>query len=238
MLSVDDRDIKKSEKDLKVFASKAYPSATRHTVNETAFKARELAIKNIKKDMIVKNQWTLKGIKVNKTKSLLVTQQEAATGSVDSYMERQEFGGVVRGDGVGKPIATSASANQGRNKPRTRATIPSNRLNKIRLHKRHRRSLRSGMTRSQKVAAQINQAAQDGEKYVYLETKRRKGIYRLKGGKRRPRIKNMIWDLSKKQYTTPKNSWLKPAADDARKHTPQIYKDALIFQLKRWNLFD
>lgn len=233
MLTIDDSEIKKLEKDLKIFASKAYPFATKQTINDTAFKARDLARKNIKKEMIIKNQWTMRGIKVDKARTLVVSQQEASTGSVDDYMERQEFGGVVRGQGIGKPIATSASANQGRSTLRTRATTPSNRLNKIRLHKRHRRALKSGMNQRQRIAAQINQAAQDNEKYVYLETKKRKGIYRLAGGKRRPRIKNMIWDLSKKQYSTPKNPWLKPAADEARKHTPIFYRDALIFQLKR-----
>jgi hypothetical protein len=237
VITVDLKEIKEFEKDLKVFASSAYPYATRDTVNETAFKAMSLAKEHVNKNMVIKNAWTMRGIKVSKTKSLIVSQQQSVVGSVDDYMERQEFGGVVHGGKVGKPIATSASANQGSANPRTKATTRSNRLSRIKLHKRHRRALKSGMNRHARIAAQIRQAAEDSEKYVYLETKNRKGIYRLQGGRRKPKIKSMVWDLSRKNTVTKKNPWLKPSVDEVRLHSPRIYRDSLIFQLKRFGLF-
>jgi len=82
----------------------------------------------------------------------------------------------------------------------------------------------------------VKEAAQSGRKYVFMDLGRRKGIFKVIGGKRRPRIK-MVWSMENKSVVVPANPMLGPAVDQTRKLMPEMYRKSLVFQLKRNNLF-
>jgi len=233
MIKIDDKELKKYERDLKSFASRAYPYATRNTVNSAAFKAREIAQGNVRNDMTLRNRWTEKSIQVDKTKTLNVNKQAGVVGSVADYMETQEFGGVkTRGRGASVAIATAYSAGQEGQRPRTRLPRRPNRMQNIALQKKRK----AGRSKRQQNFLAVKEAAQSGQKFVYLDLGKRKGIFRVLGGKRKPRIK-MVQDLSRPTVAIPKNPWLSPAVKDTQVFIPQIYFDSLRFQLQRNNLF-
>lgn len=234
MFGVDNRDIKKMERDLKTFARKAYPFATRQTVNDAAFQAQKIARVDVQRDMVLRNRFTVQSIQVDQAKTLQISRQEATIGSIADYMEDQEFGAVkAKGGKEGVAIATSYSAGQGENaQPRTRLPRKPNTMANIQLQRRRKK----GSNRKQQNLIAIKQAAASGRKYVFLDLGRRKGIFKVTGGKRRPKIK-MVHDMTKESVIIPKNPWLKPAFDESARMLPAFYADALRFQLRRRNLF-
>lgn len=234
MFGVDTKSIKQMERDLKTFASKAYPFATRKTVNDAAFQAQRIARTDVKDNMTNRNRFTVQSIQVEQTRTLRVSRQASVIGSTADYMEDQEFGAVKSKTGKeGVQIATSYSAGQGENaQPRTRLPRKPNRMASISLQKRRKK----GGSRKQQNFIAIRQAAATGRKFVFLDLGRRKGIFRVTGGKRRPKIK-MVHDMTKQSVVIPKNPWLKPAFDEAASMLPAFYADALRFQLRRRNIF-
>lgn len=234
MFGIDTKNIKQMERDLKTFASKAYPFATRKTVNDAAFQAQRIARLDVKDNMTNRNRFTVQSVQVEQTKTLQVSRQAAVVGSIADYMEDQEFGAVKSKTGKeGVTIATSYSSGEGENaQPRTRLPRKPNRMQSIALQKRRKK----GSSRKQQNFIAIRQAAATGRKFVFLDLGRRKGIFRVTGGKRRPKIK-MVHDMTKQSVVIPKNPWLKPAFDETTRMLPAFYADALRFQLRRRNIF-
>lgn len=233
MITVDTKDIKKYERDLKVFASRAYPYATRHTINSAAFKAQGIARDNVRNDMVNRNKYTIQSIQVDKARTLSVPAQAAIVGSTADYMETQEFGGTESSSsGKGVAIATGYSAGQEGQQPRTRLPRRPNKMAAIQLQKRRKR----GSTRKQQNFIAVRDAAASGSKFIYLDLGRRRGIFKITGGKRKPKIK-MVHDLTRASVAIPKNPWLAPAVRDTEKYISGLYVDALKFQLQRNNIF-
>lgn len=222
------------ERDLKTFAKQAYPFATRKTLNDSAFQAQNIARVDVRENMTNRNRFTVQSIQVEQARTLQVSKQAAVVGSTADYMEDQEFGGVKsKGGKEGVSIATSYSAGQGQSaQPRTRLPRKANKMASISLSKRRKK----GSSRKQQNLIAIQQAATTGRKFVFLDLGRRKGIFKVIGGKRRPKIK-MVHDMTKQSVVIPKNPWLKPAFDEALRMTPAFYADALRFQLRRRNIF-
>lgn len=234
MFGVDNRDIRELERDLKTFANRAYPYATRQTLNDTAFQAQRIAREDVRNDMVLRNRFTVQSIQVDQARTLAVSRQAATVGSIADYMEDQEFGATKAKKGSeGVAIATSYSAGQGQDaQPRTRLPRKPNKLANIQLQNKRRR----GSSRKQRNLIAIKDAAASGNKFVFLDLGRRKGIFRVTGGKRNPKIR-MVHDLSNRSVVIPKNPWLKPAFDESLRMLPAFYADALRFQLRRNGLF-
>lgn len=229
MFGVDTREIKNMERDLKTFAKQAYPFATRKTLNDAAFQAQKIARVDVRENMTTRNRFTVQSIQVEQARTLQVSRQAAVVGSTADYMEDQEFGAVKSNP----TIATSYSAGQGENaQPRTRLPRKANKMASISLSKRRKK----GSNRKQQNLIAIQQAATTGRKFVFLDLGRRKGIFKVTGGKRRPKIK-MVHDMTRQSVVIPKNPWLKPAFDETLRMVPAFYADALRFQLRRRNIF-
>jgi len=234
MIKVNDEDVKQFESDLKTFAKRAYPFATKNALNKAAFVAQSIYRSNARSNMIHRNKFTNQSIQVEQARTLAVSRQASIVGSTAPYMLDQEFGkNITKKGDRGVPIATSYAAGQGEgSQPRTRLPRKANSMATIQLAKRRKR----GKTKRQQNFILVREAAQSGRKYIFMDLGRKKGIFKVIGGKRRPRIK-MIYDLSEKSVIIPANPMLKPAVDQTRKHMPGIYRKSLEFQLKRQGLF-
>lgn len=230
MFKIDDREIKRLEGDLKAFASRALPFATKNTLNQAAFTAQRTAREDVAKTMTLRNRFTERSIQVEQTRTLNIRQQAAIVGSIADYMEVQEFGGTKSKTGKeGVAIPTAYSAGQGEGaQPRTRLPRKPNKLSNIRLQ----RSNKGRGSRRQRNLVAIKQAASSGSKYVFLDLGRRQGIFKVTGGKRRPKIR-MVHDLSRDSVTIPRNPWLGPAVAATVPKIPRLYAASLRFQVKR-----
>jgi len=234
MLVAKTDDIEKYENDLKKFRFKAYPFATKETLNSIAFKTQKLARAQAGRKMILRNTFTKKSILVHKAKTLQLSRQSALVGSTEKYMERQEFGAIERSRGkVGLSIPTSYSAGQEGSKPRTRAPEKANRIQNIRLSSRKN----TRQSSKQRNFLAVQRAAQSKVKFLFMDLGKRKGIFKIVGGQKKTKVK-MVQDLTKKTITIKRNPWLKPATKAVEKHIPGFYEKSLMFQLKRFNLYN
>lgn len=226
MIKVELKNFRRLENDLLGFARKAYPYATQNTINSGAFHAQALVREGLKSGFVNRNKFTVQSIQVEKSRTLVVSQQAAFVGSIAPYLETQEFGGVKRAKG-GKsvPIATGFSAGQEGARPRTRLPVPSNKMRAIKLPPRARK----GMSRVRRNVIAVKSA----EKFVFLDLGRRKGIFKKVGEK----IK-MVHDLTRSSVRIPKKPWLLPAVQKTYTMMYEMFTSALEFQLKRRGLFN
>lgn len=229
MFDIKDGQIKEFEQDLKVFAGRALPFATKKTLNDTAFQAQRIARTDLQRGMVLRNRFTVQSVRVDQARTLNVRRQAATVGSVAGYMEDQEFGATKT-----KPaIPTSYAAGQSESaQPRTKLPRKPNKLANIRLKQRRK----AGRSRKQNNLVAVKQAASSSNKYVFLDLGKRKGLFRVTGGRRRPQVK-MVHDLTEQSVRIPANPWLQPAFNEAGRMLPAFYADALRFQLKRQGLF-
>lgn len=211
MLKIDDSAIIRYEKLLRNLNRQGIRYANKSAVAGMAFQCRKEAIEIVGEKLLLRNKWTVQGMRVEKRRD------SASMGSIRGYMERVEFGGTKSSVGV----PTSAAAGQGmKTRPRTRVVRRALYMSKISLPSRVRRA----KSRMQANAIAFRRA----KPFAYMDLGRRKGIFRRRGRK-----VTMIYDLSKPRVDIPKNPWLKPAVEATRPHSPKIYFDALEYQLKR-----
>ena len=229
MFTIDSPDIKRLEADLKAFAHKAFPFATRNTVNRAAFQARREWQHQIDEKLVQRNKFTRNSIQVDLSRTLNVRQQAATVGSIAPYMENSEFGGIK----TDPAIQTGYSAGQQGQQPRTRLPRRKNALKNIQLSKRKRGRK---LTRVQRNIVKVKTAAATGAKFVHLKYTGGEGMFKVLGSKRRPRIR-MVADLSRKSVVIPATPTLGPAVVATRKAIPLLYKAALTEQLRRHRLF-
>lgn len=234
MFKIDDREVKKLEAQLKAFKREALPFATKATINSAAFETRKVWQRNIAVKMVERNRFTKASVRVVQSKTLNIHTQSARVGSIAPYMDDQEFGKVKMKRGEeGVSIATGYAAGQENAQPRTRLPRKANKLASIRLRKQSRK----GHGRRQKNLIAVREAASSGHKFVFLDLGRRKGIFRVTGGKRRPSVK-MVYDLTSTSVVIPKNPTLAPSVAHVQVQLPKLYAKALRFQLKRHGLFN
>lgn len=234
MFDITTRDVRRMENDLKAFQHKALPFATRNTLNQAAFTAMREARQNVGDDMIERNRYTRQSIRVEQARTLAISRQAATVGSIADYMADQEFGAThVKTGKEGVAIPTSYSAGQGRDaQPRTRLPRKPNKMANIQLRNRSKK----GASRKQQNLIAVKTAAANGHKYVFLDLGRRKGIFKVTGGKRRPKVQ-MVHDLTRQSVTIPRNPWLFPAVERTKPQVQRLYADSLRFQLRRHSLF-
>jgi len=229
--------IKKFESQLKAFKDRALPFATKNAINSAAFTAQKISREIIQKEFVNRNTFTQRSIRVNKTNSLNINEQESEVGSIADYMRTQEEGGRKTKKGKhGVPLPTSFSAGLSENaKPRTKTPLPRFKMKNIKL--RYKRHLYSSKKQANAVA--IKQALRFQSKYVYLEFKNKQGIFQITGSQRTKKIRSlkMIYDLSRTSVRIPKHEWLMPAVEQTQKKMSNLYLKALKDQLIRHNLF-
>ena len=234
MLTVDDDRIKQFESDLKTFAARAYPFATKNTLNQAAFSAREGYVANARSQMVLRNKFTESSMQVEPVRGLNVGRQQAIVGSTARYMEDQEFGGVRHKSGkIGVPIPTTVASGEGEGvQPRRRMVPRSRRLGNIALRNK---GMKAPSTK-QKNFIKVKETAKSGRRFVFLDHAKHPGIYRVTGGTKNTEVE-LMWDMSKKSINIPRNPMLFTAFEDAERVMPFLYEQALIFQLKRQGLF-
>lgn len=218
-------------KELETFAKRAVPHATRNALNSTAFEARKEWVGQMDKQMVLRNTFTTRSVRVEKATGNMVRTMESRVGSVAPYMATQEDGGTEAKHGKhGKPIPTSSAAGQGQKaRPRTKQVQRKNWMSAL----NPSRPRVSG-SRQRRNAVAILMAAKS-TRTVFLDLGKRKGIFRITGTKR---LKlRMMWDLSKPQVVIKRNPTLGPTLDAIQPRLPAIWEDAIRIQMHRNKVF-
>lgn len=234
MFKIDTEELKQLKSDLKEFAIKAYPFATKSMLNRTAFEGRELIQADMRRRFIARNKFTVNSVRVETAKGLNVNHQESVVGSIAPYMEDQEFGGTrVKRGKHGVAIPTTVASGEGRGaQPRRRVATSRSRKRNITLSKIRVKAKSKG----QEAHARVKHAAETGERFVFLDLPKHPGIYKVTGGKKKPKI-DLIHDMSRKSVSIPRTGIILTATRAVEKKMPEFYREAIIFQLKRRGLF-
>lgn len=235
MFKLDTDEIKQLESDLKHFASRSLPFATKHTLNTFAWGSRKRALVQMPHQFTLRNKWTERSIMVHPTRSLRISQQESAVGSTQEYMAEQEFGSTEVAKGKhGVPIPTSYAAGQGHSKHRTRVVRAASRLARIQFRKTR------GKNKKQRMVLAVRNAVATGRRHVFIDFGRRKGILKVIGGSKRVKRGwpgnarlEMVHDLTHKSVTTPASPWMEHATTLPPEFIHRTYKEALEFQINR-----
>lgn len=225
LLHVDTRELKRLERDLATTKKKAVPYATLTLTNTLAFEARTEWQQTMGQKMKLRNRYTVNSVRVEKAKGLNMAAQIAVLGSVAPYMDEQEDGATESKSGKhGIPLPAAA--------PGKRAQR--GKVGKARQFKAIRIMPTVRGHRSRQVAAAMAMAERrGGTQYAFLQLKKgRKGIYQLHPGRKRLGLKK-VWDLSKSSVRIPKNPTLEPAVAKTTARRDGIWREALIFQLRR-----
>lgn len=207
---------------------RAFPFATRHALNTAAFSAQKDYRGGMRKKLTLRNKFTVTSVRVDQARTLNVNRQESVVGSDAHYADDIESGSTRVSTGKeGRPIATGYSAGQRGQIPRTRLPRDANKFQSIVLRSRRRTG-----SRKLKNWIAVKQAATSGKKFIFMDLGRRKGIFKVTGGKRTPKV-NMVYDMSHKTISTPATPLLEPAFQRAQPVLAKAYKKSLIFQLRR-----
>ena len=221
------RNARRFESDLKLFAAKAIPYANRDTLNDAAFSGRKAWIRDAQNSFTIRNTWTTRQMQVVKVKGNDIHFQKAILGSRASYMADAEHGVTQRAKGKqGLPIPTPAAAGQVGASKRTKPVASRNYLARLRMRRSRRGS------QAQRNASAIAMAKRSGRGAAFLETSRFKGIVRVTGGKRKTKLRT-IYDLSRKSTRTAPEPTLQRTVATIRQQMPAMYMHNVIKQLKR-----
>jgi len=224
------RGLKRLQSDLELFARKAIPYAAREALNSLAFGQQKNWQSELKKSFILRNQFTVRSIRVERARGLDVRTMEARTGTVATYLADQEEGAThVKSGKHGEPLPAAAP---GARKSRRRLVSRSRRIGSIKIMPRVRGS------RSRQIGAAFAMARKRGGKqFAFLRISRaRRGIFEINPNSRQRGVRK-VWDLSKPTVRIPPT----PTLGRSFKRTVQMSEDvgrkAMLFQLKRHKVF-
>jgi hypothetical protein len=233
-VTFEDKELKRYERDLKTFRARAFPFATKATVNKAAAQARTVARKILGERLILRNQFIERSVRAEFTRSLNPSAQQGVFGSINPALVTQEFGGAKRGRGKhGVVLPTTIASREGRGtQPRRRLPVRAAAVRNIKLTRRRGRA----KNRRQANLLAVRRAAATGKGFVVLKTRRGAGFYRVTGLKRSTRVE-LVADISHRAVTIPPTPWLAPTIKIVQPRIPGIYRKELKRQLIRHRLF-
>jgi hypothetical protein len=238
LMFLDDTEIQKLERELKLFNDRGMPFATLDTLNRAVVGGQKrLQHGGLKKDFTLRNKWTKGSIQVRRARGLVIDAQAAELGSAAEYLAEQEEGFTRRARRKhGVPVPTAYAGGQGASRARTRPVRKPMRWSNIHLSSR----ARLGKTKKQQNVRAVQEAVKTGNRFAFLEFKKKKGIYRVIGGSKKTkrgwpegaRLK-LVWSLTHRTTTTKPHRWLGPESEIVEAMIPMLYRRALLKQLKR-----
>lgn len=230
MIKIDMKDVESMERSLRVMTKHGLPIAEKNTINKAADLGKAAYVNEVESKLILRNPFTKNSIRTRKATSLF--NPESAVGSIQPYLERQETGGTIRpkdgASGVSIPTG-EASGERGVNVS-NRRKLPSgkNKIQNIRNVIKGK-----GRTRKQRNIDGVRKArAAKGGQFVLIETSKVKGIFKVTGTKKKPKIR-MFYDIKHKTINTPKNPLLVPAIKSIKGKVTKQYTRELQRQLIR-----
>jgi len=220
------------QRQLETVAKRSVPFAARETVNTLAFKGREIWQQEMASSLTLRNRFTERRALVVKARTLRVDRMEAVLGHTEPYMANLEHGKSERAEKRWRPVPTEVAAGLPKGSlsgGRKKVVRPKNII--TRLGNLKAKGF-AGRPRKARNARAIQQAIKSGKRLALLDFGRRKGVYKIMGGKRRPKVVK-LYDLSRRTTPMPKTPTLQRTLKKTLALAPQVAFDALSKQLKR-----
>jgi hypothetical protein len=231
MLSIELRGLDKMQRDLETMAKRAVPQAARETLNGLAFAGRKIWQEEMRATLTLRNQYTERRALVERATGYKMREMQAVLGHTEDYMRRLEAGIGESAKRSGVAIPTEVASGQ------AVGSLPAGRKRAVRksmvirtLGKLKRQP--NSIPRKARNARAVREAIKSGSKLAHLELDRRKGIYKIMGGRKRPKIRK-LYDLSRRSIPLRRIPTLQRTLDKTLQQGPAIAHAALLRQLKR-----
>lgn len=228
------RGLDEMQRQLETMAKRAVPYAARETLNRLAFAGRAIWQGEMQSSLTLRNAFTTRRVLVERASGTRLREMEAILGHTEDYVRRLEFGIGERARRGGVAIPTEHAAGQaektlraGRKRAVKKALI-------IRVLGKVKRQSKS-LPRRVRNARAVQQAIRSGQRLAYLETDKRRGIYRIIGGRKRPRIRK-LYDLTRRAVPLPRIPTLQRTLDATLLQAPTLAYQALARQLDRYGI--
>ena len=217
---MDRKNIDRYARELLLFNERVAKETTAKALNRTAKGAELLAKRSLRKEMTIRNKWSVGSIKSTRTPlGRPIDKQFVLVGSLQPYLAKQESGGVLSRTPQGRRITTPKGSREGATAfPRKKVATGRSAPRSIKLGKnpKYGRVKKRGL--KNKMAVQ--HARKRGRKHVYMELRNgRKGIFRV--GKQSV---VMVHRIMNRQVTLKPRPWFEPAIDTARKAAPSAFR--------------
>lgn len=232
MPAVTVKGVDKLQRALTEISKRSVPFAARDLVNGMAFEGRRIWGLEMQKTLTLRNAYTRSRALVQKASTLRMRDMYASLGHPEDYMRQLEEGGRERADKTFRPIPTEVAAGQAKGSTMPRRKRAVKRANIItKLSKRIPGGGKSGSRKSRNARA-VRSAIKTGRGLALLDLGKRKGIFRVKGGKKGLNI-SMLYDLTRRSTPIPRKETLKPTLSKVLFLAPMIAERALQRQLDR-----
>lgn len=220
------------QRELEALAKRSVPFAARETLNGMAFAGRVAWQEEMRNALTLRNRFTERRALVDRATTLRMSAMQAVLGHTEPYMATLESGGVERASKRFRAIPTEVAAGQAKGSTRggrkraVRAANVITRLGSLRV------SGVAGLSRKARNARAVQGAIRSGRRLALLDLGRRKGVFRVMGGRRKPRI-SMLYDLTRRRTPVPRTPTLERAVARALAQGPELAFAALSKQLAR-----
>jgi hypothetical protein len=209
------------ERALHTMVVRLIPRAARDTVNSLAFAGREAWQDEMRQSLTLRNRFTERRALVERATTLRISAMQATLGHTEPYMALLEEGKPEPAHKRFRPVPTEIAAGQafgslrGGRKARVRPSAVITRLGNL--------AVKGAKSRSRKAnnARAVRGAIRSGHRLALLDLGRGKGIYRVMGGRRKPRIVK-LYDLSRRSTPMPRIPTLERAVERAAAQGPAI----------------
>ena len=207
-----------------------FPKAGIFIVNQLAYEARTIAVQQVQKRMITRNNFVVNRIQFStspRTKDIrLIKSEMGALRSID-FMADQEYGFLNKPvQGSKLPVPTRAARTGKSIMRKKRPIYHANRLGSLRNINQYK-----GSSKRQKIVAMLQDMARKKDKRAALVPFSKKpGIYVIKNIRKKKREFDFklhkLYDLEKRQMWIKPNPWMRPTIKIVNKKQGKIAKKA------------
>lgn len=240
MININTNELRLYEARLNHLNQKGLKIARNESVNDTAFKAKELAKKKIEQDFTIRNNYTLKNSN-NPVVKAYGNRNYAEFGTKLNTMAKQEEGYTQQPRGMfGTSTPTAAASNEvkgfaSETDKRNKKVAPSLQRRKLRgkiVTKRY-----NNLPAKQRTMALVKEAFKTGKKHIVLGRNSR-SLYKVSGrrpqhGKANKFKLDRIYHIQTRPKIHAAKPWLEPSSNEAQQHMPQFYRDRMHYQFMR-----
>ncbi len=204
------RGIEPMVRELDAISRRYVPAAARETLNKLAFEGRAVWQDEMRKALTLRNRFTERRALVEPARTYRMSDMFARLGHTEPYMAWLEEGKPEKASKRFRPVPTEVAAGQspgslrgGRKRP-VRPSAIITRLGSL--------AVKGAKSRSRKAnnARAISGAIRSGRRLALLDLGRGKGIYRVMGRRKRPRLVK-LYDLSRRKTPVPRTPTLERA---------------------------
>lgn len=232
-MDIDDRQIRRLEKQINLLSDHAIPIAIQQTLNNVARKAWREGRRNTDREFQNRNTYSKRSQTYQQTRELDIDKMVAIAGSSAQYLAEQETGFTRTSKSGGVWVPTAEAADQS-GQTRTKPIKAKFRRSRIRMAKP---KTKRPVSAKQAHFFKLINAVRSRSGYFFGEFKNTKGMWKIEGSLDTGRLVltgvRLLYSATRRTVYTPKTAWHSEGVDVANRDLEGEYYRALKRQFAR-----